>query len=268
MRLPSLSVILGSLLVLTVLSAVLRDGCSRRSFAEERARLLSQIAERDKTIETQRGVFERRSVASEEALKASVERLALADERIRALGDELRRRGEELVSANSLVLKWKRDYEGLAAATQTEVPPSSSGGNPRKRVDFSKDWGMVGVSGHTLTDPAEAFVSVRQLRPLRLTLFVSESREGVWSARAVSSEDDVSVDVDVSSVSPRLPARGFFERLGASLHLFVGPSVLTGVGVSYDTGRFGFGPAAFLSTNGEKFFGASLLWRPFNREGR
>jgi len=268
MKLPSLSVILGALLVLTIATAALRDGCSRRSFAEERARLLSQVAERDKTIETQKGVFERRSIASEEALRVSVERLASADERIRTLDDELKRRGEQLVSANSLTLKWKKDYEGLVAATQTDAPPATPGGPPRRRVDFSKDWGMIGVSGHTLTDPAEAYVSVKQLRPLRLTLFVSEGRDGVWTARAVSSEDDIGVDIDMSTVSPRLPPRTFFERLGVTLHAFVGPSVLVGVGLSYDIGRFEFGPAALTSTNGEKFFGASLLWRPFNREGR
>lgn len=249
-------------------------------------RLQNDLATRDKTIEVKEGLFSRLSVTTSE-LKSLLD---TKDKQLDSLNKEIVDKHEELLTTNSLVLKWKKAYEGAAAAIQTEViekevtreirvpvevvkevkipADGSRSVSSRTRVDFKKDFGHIGVLGYTLTNPAEAWVQVNQNRPLKLSLSISEDSAHRWKAYATSSEDNIPVDISLSAVNPFLFDKKWYERIEVSANLGVGPSALVGVGAGLQIGKFSVGPMfwATLSDKVEKFYGLSVTWRPFQRD--
>lgn len=233
----------------------------------EMARLRNEVAVRDQTIEVQKGVFTKLTIESDNLRKL----LDSKDEQIQGLTDQLKKSKEDLLVANQLVIRWKKAYEGAVDAHQDPPDPEQPG---RTKVSFQKDWGMIGVKGWTFTNPPEAWVSVTQLRPLKVTVAVSQDKSGAWHTYATSSEENVGIDIALASVNPYLLEPKWYEKiqLGASLAGGSGTGgfgFLLGVDATYKVGKFDIGPAVFVSfgagTAVTPFFGAKFNWRPFER---
>lgn len=227
----------------------------------------NQAALASKTVEDQKGLFERQALNTKSVQAA----LDSKDPLIRELQDQLKKTGEQLDNATTVAISLRRALAGVATATQSPVVPQA--GSPpsavdRLRVDFQKDFGWLRASGYTLTNPAEAYVTISQGHPLKVTVALAQDKQGVMHAYVTSSEADLQADVLVSAFNPSIRDIRWFERLSASVSLGFGDGLLVGAGASLDVGRFTVGPSVWLGINSQvsKFYGASLVWRPFSRD--
>lgn len=239
----------------------------RSSYENKIRDLQNQIAESSVTIEEKDGQYARLMVQTDD-LKDLLDK---KDKQIQELDRTLRQNKEELLTANTLVVKWKKAFESAANAQQSDVPtPSKDPDHPeviRKRVDFDKDFGPILVSGFTLTDPPEAYVKVRQQRPLKLSLFVSQAADGKWTSRAISDDENSEVDIAVAAVNPYLLERKWYEKISLSIELGGATGLLAGVGAGYEIGNFDVGPKFWVTYTGkvDTYVGLGLTWRPFQR---
>lgn len=253
---------LASLLIV----AVLAIGISRHGYESELTSLRNQIAEKDRVVEVQKGVYAKLAVETDGIKKL----LDSKDEQVKLLLGELKSRKAEVLTATSMAIAWKKAYEGAAEANQEVVPgtqPTEPGAVAKERVkvSFHKDFGAVVVDGHTVTDPPEAFVSVKQGKPLRVSLVVSQEKDGSWKTYATSSDENISVDIGLTAVNPKVLEQQWYEKLSLDGSLGIGSGIVAGVGVSYEVGQFDVGPAAWFSTSGQ-FYGANVSWHPFRRK--
>ena len=259
--------VIALLLVVVIWGAV-----GKWSNDKEMARLRNEVALRDQTIEVQKGVYTRLSLETEDLKKL----LDSKDQQVKDLFEQIKKNKEDLLAANQLAVKWKKAYEGALAANQTDIPPDPSNptGPTRKKVTFSKDWGMIGVSGYTLTDPAEAYVKVEQLKALMLTLAITQDASGAWHSYVTSNDDNTAVDIKIAGVNPHILEPKWYEKIqiGASLAGGSGTGgfgFLLGVDATYKIKQFDVGPAVFVTlgagTTVTPFFGAKFNWRPFER---
>jgi hypothetical protein len=226
----------------------------------------NQAALASKTVEDQKGLFERQA----QNLKSVQSALDSKDPQIRELEDELKKKGEALDNATTVNISLRKALAGAATATQSKQQPApgvSPSAADRLRVDFHKDFGWLVADGYTLTSPAEAFVSISQGHPLKLTVALSQDKQGAMHAYVTSSEADLAADVLVSAFNPSIRDTKWYERIGFGGSLGVGDGLLAGVNVTLDIDRFTVGPAAWIGINSQvsKFYGATLIWRPFAR---
>lgn len=261
MDIQKLAKIGAAVLIVIVAVLVVVGEIERRKYKAEIARLRNTIAERDKTIETAKDVYEILTRSTKDIYDALLEK----GEEVRRLKEEIKSGKEEILTANTLVVKWKKAYEASVKGTQTVV--YVDGEPKRTRVDFEKDFGYIGVSGYTVTDPPEATVKIQQNRPLRLTAVVSQDKEGAWHTRVASSEENVAVDLQLAAVNPWLLTPKWYEKIGVDVDLGVGTGFLGGIGASYELGNFDVGPKAWLSVTDrvDRYFGVGLTWHPFRR---
>jgi hypothetical protein len=224
--------------------------------------LQNVVALKDKTIETHVGNYEKLAFEHEN-LKALLDK---QNAQMSQLQTDLGKRNEELLTANQLTLFWKQKYASAGTGTQTTVP-GTTGQPAREKVAFSKDFGYLGVSGWTLTNPPEYSVEVQQNRPLTMTLVVGQLPDGSWKANVVSSEENVGVDIKLAAVNPHVFDEHWYEKIGLSLDMGVGAAgFLGGVGASYQISNFEVGPKVWLNaglTNVAISYGAGLTWHPF-----
>ena len=136
----------------------------------------------------------------------------------------------------------------------------------RLRVDFNKDWGYIGIEGYTLTDPAFAWVSIKQNRPLKLTLAISQDQEGLWHTYTTSSEDNVQADIVLSGVNPWFNDKHWYEKISGTVMVGAGSGgVVGGIGVGVDISQFTVSVMAFDHSSNvtSPMYGLGLQWRPF-----
>lgn len=248
---------------------IYRD-CSDRSqlAAETKAKqeLAQKLASSEKTVEVQKDLYAKTVIQVTNLVSA----LHDEDGQLSALKKQLNETGDRLATADQLVIKWKKAYEGAVKATQTEQPgvdPDGTGPEPpivRKRVDFSEDWRYIGVHGYTLTDPPEGYVVVEQLRPLKLAVGLARGKDGQWRAYVKSSEEGVAVDINLAAVDEGvlLPKKTWRDRLWVDGVVgFLGtPSA--GVDVSYRFDKISLGVGCNVQDSTESC-GISLGFRPF-----
>jgi hypothetical protein len=255
----------GLLLVIVVsfFVVLIRGAVVVSSLEKKNIELQNEIVSRDKTIEVQKDLYRNSSlrVGNLESLLAENnvhEKLLLA---------EINKRDEQIAEITKLVVFWKKKYESVIDATQSDVPGTSQ--TVRKRVDFNKDFGYIGIKGFTMTDPAYAYVSIQQNRPLRLVLALSQDKDMKWHANVSSSEEDIGVNIEVSAVSKYIVMRKWYEKISIIGEVGASSSgALFGVGVKYQLGKFSLGPSVWsvVADRTFTFFGGSLEWRPFERE--
>ena len=230
---------------------------------KEIIRLRNEIATKDSTLEIQNGLYTRLSQERADLR----ELLDGKDLMVSGLLSQIRKGREELLTVNQLVLKWKKAYESTGAATQVEI---SSPLSTRKRVDFSKNFGSIGVNGWTLTDPPEYKLTLEQLRPIALTLAVSQDADGAWHSYVSADDDNTATEIKISAVNPYLLKPHWYQRL--RLHAFLaggendgGFGVLAGAGIGIELGKFELGPVGFVTMTDKvsKYLGLTLAWRPF-----
>jgi hypothetical protein len=263
--------ILGLMLALVVMG--LGAAWYKHAYDKRITQLQNEMAEKDKTIEVQKGLYTKLTVQSENVKGV----LDQKDTQVRELEDQIKKQKQDLLNASTVVASWKKAYEGLAKATQTEVPADPTKpalvGKTREKVDFHEDFGYIGVDGWTLTNPAQAWVRVKQNRPLKLTLAISQDKDKAWHTYATSSEENVGVDIQVTAVNPFLLQPKWYEKIGIGIDLGMGTNqaglgALVGVGVNYQFMQFTMGPHVWLGINNtlDKYYGLTFEWRPFQRK--
>jgi len=243
----------------------------KRSYQNTIIDLHNEIALSSETVEVQKGLYKKATAQIdnlEDSLKA-IEALHESDETIiKALRKEIKNRDEKILAVNRVAAKWKSAYEAEAAAHQEEIPPNPE--DPtipgRTKIIFDKDFGYIGVSGYTLSNPAYAWVKVQQNRPLYLTLAITQSKDKRWNTYVTSSEDNVEVDINVSVVNPYILDRKWYEDISIDLGVDFYDSVIASVGASYPIGPI------YLSTGlwGNDsdigpYFSFGYSWNPFAR---
>ncbi len=231
--------------------------------------LQNAAAEKDKTIEVQKGVFEKLTIQ----VKNAGDLLNGKDQQLTELAAELKKMKEQLLTVNTIAVTWKKAFETTVAGKETKVPGTKPGEKERTKVEFDKDFGYIGVNGWTLTDPPEAFVHIQNNRPLRLTLAVAQDKDKTWHTYATSSEDNVNVNIKLTGVNPYFLKPKWYEKIGIFTNLGISDStLLTSVGASlpiFQFGKFDVGPIIWLSlidTKISKFYGVSLFWHPFRQD--
>lgn len=255
-----------------VLAGALVVGCGaaawkRHDYLKQLRELRNKVAAHEQTVEVQKGVFTKASMEID-GLKKLLDSTKAEQARLRS---ELDKSKAEVLGLTEVSVKLRQDYEALLKAKQTEIP-GVDGKPGRTKVEFDREFGPYRVSGHTLTNPAEAFLRLSQHRPMRLTLAITQMEDRSWRAYAASSEDDVSIEVKLSAVNPYLLERKWYERIGFNAYLGGGtigiePGALLGVGISVDFSKFSLGPMVLFSTTGlsDRFYGVSFTYRPFLR---
>lgn len=257
-----------ALIVLLVILAI-KSAADKHGHEQAMAELRNEIASQSQTIEMQEKTYTKLSFETDKWK-------FLAESRGREVQDlysELEKRKEEILTANQVAVKWKKAYEDAAKANQSDVPDPADPSIVRKKVEFEKDFGMIGVTGWTLTDPAEAWVKVEQLKPLELTLIVTQDKDKKWHSYVTSSDENTDVQINVSAVNPHMMSPKWYEHLQLNTSLAVGTTgdgagVLAGLGLSYRIKQFDVGPTVFLgiSDRVDRYVGATFTWRPFQRD--
>lgn len=265
-------ILFGTMLA-AIVGLVLALAWTNHQHQKQVAQLQNEMAMKDKTIEVQKGLYTKLTIQSEEIKNV----LDSKDKQVQELLDQIKKQKQDLLSASTVVASWKKAYEGLAKATQTEVPPDPTkpvvaGAKPREKVDFHEDFGYIGVDGWTLTNPPQAWVRVKQNRPLKLTLAISQDKDKAWHTYATSSEENVGVDIQVTAVNPFLLQPKWYEKIGVAIDLGMGTNrgglgALAGIGLNYQIKQFTIGPHIWLGINDvvDKYYGITFEWRPFQR---
>jgi hypothetical protein len=240
------------------------------------SQLQNESALKDKTIEEQKGLYEKLTLQEQNVQSV----LDSKDPQIKELEAQLKATKQQALTATQVALTWKKAYEGAAKATQSTVSspsavttgPSSSGTTSlsRERVDFNQTYDFLGVTGYTMTNPPEAYLKIQQLRPLKLTLAVTQDSTKAWHTYVTSSEENVQPEVTVTAVNPFMEDPKWYERISLKSDVGLGSTsggagVLLGLGATLDVGKFTVGPAAWVTVSDrvDKYLGVMAGWRPF-----
>jgi hypothetical protein len=220
-------------------------GCGARSRDGQVSDLASRLAQSEKTVEVKDGLYATQLVEVHN-LNSLLDTGRAETKNLREQLDESK---STLLTTQQVAVRWKKAFEGTLTARQTDGGPSPTApGITRKRVDFERDFGPISVSGHTLTDPAEGDVSVRQTRPLLLTVNVARGRDGKWASLVTSSEPTMEVGVTLGGVDVgAIPGPSWYQRLWVDLGASVLGDAGASLGISYRGDRFSVGPSCFLT---------------------
>jgi hypothetical protein len=221
-------------------------GCGQRSRDDHVAELSSQLAQSERTVKVKEGLYATKLVEMNDLRSL----LDSSREEIKGLAEQLNDSEAKLLSTQEVAVRWKKAFEGAASAHQTDSGPSpTEPGVVRKRVDFSKDFGPIAVSGFTLTDPAEGTVSVRQTRPLLLTVNVVRDRDGKWASLVTSSEPTMEVGVRLGGVDAGvIPHPSWYQRFWLDMGTAELGDPAVSLGLSYRGDRFSLGASCFASS--------------------
>ena len=248
-----------------VLAAVVLFGAVKaRAYQSEIRALSDELALKDETIEIKEGLFAKRTLEMRKLHALLDEK----DSELSSLKKELKKRKQKLLAVTRTSVRWKNAYEATIkegdGASQTEQPDG------RTRVDFAKDFGYIGVLGHTLTNPAEAFVSVKQNRPLKLSIALAQRKDGSWQTYVTSSEENVGVDIELAGVDPHVIRQRWYERFGLYLGIN-GWDKLRGasLGAAYWLpigSKLSLQSSVYVTNDLDPGVWASMLWSPFVRD--
>ncbi len=236
-----------AVLISLVIVSRIMYGCGSRSRDDQVADLATRLAQNEQTVEIKEGLYATKLVEMKD-LRTLVDQ---DRSEMKALREQLSESRSELLSTQEVAVRWKRAFEGSVTARQTDAGPSPS--DPaivRKRVEFDRDFGPISVSGHTLTDPPEGVVSIRQTRPLLLTVNIARDKAGRWSSLVTSSEPTMEAQVKLGALDLSvLPSPSWYQRIWVDIGgtLVWDPSV--SLGLSYRGNRFSLGASCFASSD-------------------
>jgi hypothetical protein len=242
----------------------------KSSYDQKIVELQNAVAARDQTIETQKGVYQKLAIQSNNLQDL----LGTKDEQLKLLQAQLKKSGDDLLTATTLVVKLKKD---LLTAGNVVVQPTdpTNPGMIAAKFDSLTDFDPFRVHGTVVTDCANRTMVMNpfvlsQERPLRLSVVVSQGPDKTWRTSTTSSEANFQVDIALAAVNPYMLEPKWYEKIGMSTEIGVGsgPGFLAGVGVHYQIGKFEVGPKAWVVIDRagvNPYFGANLLWHPFQR---
>jgi hypothetical protein len=251
----------GALVAMLVIGAI-----KKHEYDKTVVDLQNQAASMSKTIQDQQGLYEKLSL-QESNVKGMLD---VSNAQTKELADQLSKAKQDLQSAVEVSLQWQHAYQAVVNGTQTVVPPSASDNQSRMKVTFSKDFGTFVVSGFTLTNPAEADLTVSQGTPLKLTIAMAQDSSKAWHAYATSSDPNIGLNIDLASVNPWIDQPKWYQKIGVTGDVAAGSTssgagVLLGAGLNYSIGNIDIGPKAFIDITNhvDSYYGLGVLWRPF-----
>lgn len=240
----------------------------RNSFESRIVQLQNDVAQRDKTIETQAGVYERLALQNNDLQHL----LNGRDQEIVLLKNRLEKSKEEILALTRLSVSLKEKLESNTSSPVVVDPAS-----PTKFsvvIDSGHDidpFHVFGdVEGDLSTKQSKTHLTFEQVKPLSFALAVTQNEKGEWRGIATSSSDKFKIEFSTLAVNPHIFEEKWYEKIGvaADLGLSTRPGVLFGVGASYRIGRFDVGPhvwATVDTTGAAPYFGAQMNWHPFAR---
>lgn len=253
-----------TLLLMVVLLVVMSIGSYKIwKYEEKITGLQNQLAETAKTIEIQKGLFEKLTLKVDDARTL----VDTNSQQGKDLLDQVKREHATLLSVQNLTLTIK-DKVFSGTGSQTVVDKG------RIKVEFNKDDGLFNASGFTLTAPPDGSdtshyeVKIKQRETLKLIATLDQDKDGAWKSKVSSSSPDLKIDIGVAGVNPYLLEQKWYEKLKVHTDLGVGPGVLVGVGASYQVGAFDFGPSIWGTTASgpSVFYGLNFSWSPFKKD--
>jgi hypothetical protein len=230
-----------------------------RKASDEIADLKTELAKTHDTVMVKEGLY------VTEAVKTFKLQALLDTSRaeVASLARELDDMKAQLLTTTQISLGWKKAYEEALKAQQTEEPPTDPGGVPRKRVEFEGNLGPIRATGHTLTDPPEAFLKLEQVTPLLLTVSVAQNKDRTWSTFVTSSDPNVDVKVNLSGVNPLVISPKWYQRIWMDLGAAALGDPAGYLGLSWRGDRFSVGGMCYASGGSMNGCGATLGVRLF-----
>lgn len=161
-----------------------------------------------------------------------------------SLADDIDERNQNILALSETVARVRSARIVIRSQDGDDVheTPQPDG---RVRVDFAETQDPMRVEGFTLTNPAEADLTVSFVRPLRLRTTIVQNQDGSWRTYFESDWPNLEIEEMNTSVSPLVAAQrawykdiAFGVSLGTNFSLDSG--YLTGR-VLYDFGDFGIG---------------------------
>lgn len=233
--------------------------------------LQNEVASRDKTIETQKGVYQKLTIQSND-LKGLLDQ---KDEQLKLLEAQLKKSGDDLLAASTLIVKLRKDLESDGHVV-VQPPDPKYPGMTRVALDSKSDFDPFRVTGEVVTDcsleqaqPPHASLRLSQTRAFRFSVIVSQSSDGTWKTSTTSSEENFQVDITLAAVNPHILEPRWYEKFGLGFDIGIGtnPGLLAGIGLYYQIGRFEVGPRAWVVVDRgvSPYFGAQMIWHPFQR---
>lgn len=255
-----------SLLVLIVIAMGISLFLQKRSHESDVTNLHNKIARQSETIEVHEDTYEKKTEALSnlsDLLKVYEAEKNRDSSTIKELRKRITKKSEQILSTNRLALKWKEAYEAEADASQDETDDG------RLKVSFERDFGYLGVSGFTLTNPAYASVRVQQNRPLVLTTTITQGRDKQWSTYVTSSEENISADIKIAAVNPYLFETKWYEKIsidvGSNISAY---GLYPYVGTSYPFGPLSLSAGLSASPADQSvswYTSFNYSWAPFSR---
>ena len=238
------------------------DWWRNRKASNEIADLQTQLSQSNETITLKDGLFISQTTAYLKELDKTRSDAAALMEQVQSMKGQL-------LTAQELTLKWKKAYEGALDATQhpvdpcapdskTPVPCPTQPPAPRVEVDFAGKLGPIQATGHTLTDPPEAFLKLEQVDPLRLSIAVVQNKDKTWSTIVSSSDKNLDVKVDLSGVNPLVISPKWYERVWMDLGAAALGDPAGYVGLSWRGDRYSVGAMCYASAGSMNGCGATL----------
>ncbi len=234
--------------------------------------LQNEIAARDVTIETQKGVYQKLAIQSNDLRQL----LNQKDVQLSLLKEQLDKEGATLLTANTLIVQLKKKLE---SSGHVVVDPTDPKYPDVLHMSFSslEDFSPFVVTGSAMADcsldrPKIDLLSLKmaQARPLKLSVVVSQDKDGKWKTSTTSSEENFQIDIGLSAVNPFMLEPKWYEKIGLHADVGVGSGVLVGVGASYKIGKFTIGPSVWGTVNWDLapkgYLGATMGWNPFQKD--
>lgn len=241
----------------------------RSRYENQIADLQNRVAARDKTIETQKGIYEKLTIQSKDLEQL----LGDKDAELTSLKDLLKKQGADLLTANTIIVQLKKELESIHTGPVT--PDENIHGAVVVKIDTRDDFDPFHVTGEAWVN-CEALTSrvglkLSQLRQIRFSVVVSQDKNKTWKSSATSNVDNFDVDIALAAVNPYFLEPKWYEKIGMNAEIGVGtsPGFLAGVGVSYQIKKFEFGPKAWFVADPHgiyPYFGAQLTWHPFQND--
>lgn len=234
------------------------DWWTTRKTRGEIATLKTELSKHLETIEVQKGVYAIQIFKYDTLQDLFDTKMA----EVELLKKHIEDSQAKLLQVERISLYWKKAYEAALAANQTEEPPVDNG-PVRKRVEFAGNLGPIRATGHTLTDPPEAFLKLEQVDPLRLTVAVAQNKDKTWSAFVTSSDENVAVKVDLAGVNPLVISPKWYERVWLDLGAAALGDPAGYLGLSWRGDRLSVGAMCYASGGSMNGCGATLGVRLF-----
>lgn len=234
------------------------DWWTTRQSRAEISTLKTELSKHLETIEVQKDVY------AIQIFKYDVlqELFDTSRAEVEALKKHLDDTNAKLLTATQLTLKWKKAYEALLDSQQTEEPPVD-GGPVRKRVDFAGKLGPIQATGHTLTDPPQAFLKLEQVDPLKLTVSVAQNKDKTWSTFVTTSDSNLDVKVDLAGVNPLVISPKWYQRIWMDVGAAALGDPAGYLGLSWRGDRMSVGTMCYASAGSMNGCGATLGVRLF-----